>query len=146
MAFPLGHCCWSTLSTSMAPGPRPDAKFYLTPVSSSLFCSCTDPVSVTSFSTPCKEQYLLWVQRHSCSLAGSILINTLKKIPRLETDTKYRKEHRRQREAFRTRLGIKEFLISLLELGACIVRVPLLVLSPFSQKQEFLFLKTTPFL
>lgn len=51
--------------------------------------------------------------RHSCSLAGSILINPSKKIPRLQTDTKYRKELRRQREAFRKRLGIKEFLIFL---------------------------------
>lgn len=51
--------------------------------------------------------------RHSCSLAGSILINPFKKIPRLQTDTKYRKELRRQREASRKRLGIKEFLIFL---------------------------------
>lgn len=51
--------------------------------------------------------------RHSCSLARSILINPFKKIPRLQTDTKYRKELRRQREAFRKRLGMKEFLIFL---------------------------------
>lgn len=66
-----------TLSTSMAPDPQPEAKWYLTPGSSYHFCSYIDSISVKFFSTPCKEQYLLWVWWHSCSLAVIVLINKL---------------------------------------------------------------------
>lgn len=85
----------------------PDSRFFLTLLFLHWLCLC----QILFYTV---QRTVAFVgARHSCSLVGSTLINPLKKVPRFQTDTKYRKELRRQREAFRKWLGVKEFLLFL---------------------------------